>query len=139
MPPCARRPSKLAKTPASHRRGHTELEAVLELAAKRTRAIVSARTLAIGLAGGDALRIAAAAGEGAADLIGQSLPLNEGVAGAALRSRRPERAAGEFHRARFAQNPLAGLALQPEGALYVPLLLGGNALGALIAYMETLR
>jgi signal transduction histidine kinase len=113
--------------------GHTELEAVLELAAKRTRAIVSARTLAIGLAGGDALQIAAAAGEGAADLIGQSLPLGEGGAGAAIRSRRPERAAGEFHRARFAQKPLDGLALRPEGALYVPLVLGGTALGALIA------
>jgi signal transduction histidine kinase len=113
--------------------GHTDVEALLELAAKRTRAVVSARTLAIGLVQADMLSIAAAAGDGAADLVGQSMPLADNVAGSALRSGRSERTAGELHRARFAHEGLEGLAVEPRGALYVPLVLGGRTLGALIA------
>jgi signal transduction histidine kinase len=113
--------------------GHTDLEAILELAAKRTRAVISARTLAIGLARADELAIAAAAGEDAAELVGRRMPLGDSVAVTALRSGRPERVGGDLHRVRFAQDGLGGLALQSQAALYVPLMLRGRALGALIA------
>jgi signal transduction histidine kinase len=113
--------------------GHTDLAAILELAAKRTRAVVSARTLAIGLARANQLTIAATAGERAGELVGRCMPLGDNIAAAALRSGRPERAGGDLHRVRFAQDGLAGLALQSQAALYVPLMLRGQAVGALIA------
>jgi GAF domain-containing protein len=118
--------------------GHADLEAVLELAAKRARAVVSAQVLAIGLARADELAIAAAAGEGAAELIGHSMSLSDSVAGAALRSGRTRRAAGELHRARLTQDGLGGVSPPPHAAVYVPLVLGGRTLGALIA-MNRLR
>jgi signal transduction histidine kinase len=113
--------------------GQTDLEAVLELAAKRTRAVVSARTLAIGLARANQLAIAAVAGNDAAELMGRCMPLDDSVAVAALRSGHAERVAGDLHRLRFAQGGLGGLAHQSEAALCVPLILGERSVGALIA------
>ena len=67
--------------------GATDLGVILELLAKRGRALVSARALLIELVDGNELVVAAAAGDRPAGLIGQRIALADTVAGAALRTR----------------------------------------------------
>ena len=67
--------------------GATDLDVILELLAKRGRALVSARALLIELVDGSELVVAAAAGDRPAGLIGQRIALADTVAGAALRTR----------------------------------------------------
>ena len=102
--------------------GETDLGAVLELVAKRGRALVSARALVIELVEGEALVVAAAAGEVPAGLTGQRLSIEETVASAALRTRRPQRLDDELSRARFDQHGLGRLGLHARGGLVVPLI-----------------
>ena len=66
--------------------GQTDLKAILELVAKRGRALVSARALVIELLRGDELELSAGAGELPSDLLGQRVRLENTVASAALRS-----------------------------------------------------
>ena len=67
--------------------GQTDLNTILELVAKRGRALVSARALVIELVRGDELELAAGAGELPAGLLGRRVRLEHTVASAALRSR----------------------------------------------------
>jgi signal transduction histidine kinase len=110
--------------------GEIELDRILELIAKRGRALVQARTLLVALLDGDDIRLVAGAGEHRADAIGQRQRIDGTVAGAALRSRSAER----FD----AQAPGGALGrLDPAGGqsgLVVPLVFRGRALGVLAAF-----
>ena len=113
--------------------GQTNLQAVLELVAKRGRALVSARVLVIELLDGDELEFAAGAGEIPADLIGKRAKLANTVASAALRSRRPQRLRDQLNRARFDQYGLGKLGLEAEDGLVVPLVFRDRPYGVVVA------
>jgi signal transduction histidine kinase len=111
----------------------TDIETILDLVAKRGRALVSARALAIELQEGDKLVVAAAAGEIPPGLVGARIDAEKSVAGAALRALRPERLETSVNRARYAEFGLGRLGLAAEAGLVVPLALRGHSYGALVA------
>lgn len=111
----------------------TDLEAILDLVAKRGRALVSARALAIELQEDDELVVAAAAGELPPGLVGSRIDAERSVAGAALRALRPERLETSVNRARYAEFGLGRLGLSAEAGLVVPLTLRGHPYGVLVA------
>ena len=106
---------------------------ILELVAKRGRALVSARALVIELRDGDELVIAAGAGDVPPELMGRRVPLQNTLAAAALRAGRPQRLGDELNRARFEQHGLGGLGLNAKDALVVPLVFRNQSYGALVA------
>jgi signal transduction histidine kinase len=112
--------------------GETDLGAILELVAKRGRALVSARTLIIELLQGEELELAAGAGELPADLIGQRVPLENTVASAALRTGQTQRLTDRLNRARFDQHGLGYLGLSAEDGMAVPLVYRGRSYGVLL-------
>jgi signal transduction histidine kinase len=71
--------------------GVTDLERVLELVAKRSRALLDARTAEIALVDGDEFVIAAVAGEGVSGAQGARMPLARSLAAAAWRTGRTQR------------------------------------------------
>ena len=71
--------------------GVTDLDRVLELIVKRSRALIDARATELALIDGDELVVAAAAGQGVDGLEGKRLPLAGSTAGAVLSSGRPQR------------------------------------------------
>ncbi|MFP5362998.1 MAG: GAF domain-containing protein [Thermoleophilia bacterium] len=111
----------------------TDLDAVLELVAKRGRALVSARALVIELVEGETLFVAATAGEVPPGIAGQRLGVEETVASTALRTRRPQRLDDELNRARFEQHGLGRFGLRASGGLVVPLIFAGRTYGVLVA------
>jgi signal transduction histidine kinase len=111
--------------------GETELERVLELIAKRGRALVEARSLVIMLSEGDELAIVATAGDVPRTLVGGRIPIEGSIAGQVLRSGRPERLSDLARTLRFS---LAGLGVQGTAAVDVPLVFRGRALGVLAAF-----
>lgn len=112
--------------------GETDLQSILDLVAKRGRALVSARALLIELARGTKLEIAACAGEIPAELIGRRFELEGTLAATAMRTRRTQTLSEDFNRARFAQNGMGHL-VNAEDAIVVPLLLRDRSYGALVA------
>ena len=108
--------------------GEVDLDPILELVAKRGRALVAARALVILLPDHDGLRVAHAAGELPDDLVGQTVA-ESSVAGRAMDSRRAQRL-DNLNRHRFEQQ---GLSLEAESGLYVPLAFRGRSLGMLVA------
>jgi signal transduction histidine kinase len=113
--------------------GQTDLDAVLRLVAKRARALVSARALAIEHAHDGALMVTAAAGDIPPGLVGQRVDIENSVAGTALRGRCSQRLEDEPNRARFERHGLGRLGLHAEAGLVVPLVFRGEAYGALLA------
>ena len=113
--------------------GQTDLDVVLELIAKRGRALVGARALVIELAEGDLLRIAAAAGEVDRAIVGRTLPADATVAGRVLTTRRSQRLSDELNRVRFDASGLGSLGLRAGDGLFVPLAFRTEAPGVLIA------
>jgi signal transduction histidine kinase len=113
--------------------GETDLGAVLELVAKRGRALVSARALVIELARGEELLVAAAAGQMRRALIGQRLPLADSLAGHAVRTERTQRLEEPLNRTRFREHGLGQLGVDAAGGLVVPLMFRGETHGVLIA------
>jgi signal transduction histidine kinase len=113
--------------------GQTDLPAILELVAKRGRALVSARTLLIQLEQGDELVVATGAGEFPEELIGARVKLNETVASAALRTRRTQRLEEELNRTRFEQHGLGQFGIGAESGLVVPLVFRNRTYGVLLA------
>ena len=113
--------------------GQTDLRTILELVAKRGRALVSARALVIERElGGDTV-VAAAAGELPRDLIGQRLDQHGTVSEAALRTGRTLRLEDDPNRARFGRHGLGRHGVRAEAGLAVPLLFRGQRQGVLIA------
>jgi signal transduction histidine kinase len=118
--------------------GETDLEVILELVAKRGRALVSARALLIELVDGRELVIAAAAGGHPAGVIGQRIALADTVASAALRTGVTQRLEVELNRARFDQHGLGRLGVRAEAGLVVPLVFHDHGYGVLVA-LDPLR
>ena len=81
---------------------------ILELVAKRGRALVSARALLIELVDGGELVVAAGAGELPAGLIGERFELTDTLASAALRTRATERLEVELNRMRLSSTVWVG-------------------------------
>lgn len=109
--------------------GEIELDRILELIAKRGRALVTARTLLVALVEGDEFRIAAGAGEHAG-VLDRRHQIDGTVAGAAMRSLSSERFGGQ------ALGGALGTLDPPDAksGLVVPLLFRGRALGVLAAF-----
>ena len=113
--------------------GQTDLDSILELVAKRGRALVSARTLLIELEDHDELVVAHGAGEFPDGLIGARVPLRETVASAALRTRRTQRLEDELNRSRFEQHGVGRLGVSAASGLVVPLVFRNRTYGVLVA------
>ena len=113
--------------------GETNLDAVLELVAKRGRALVSARALVIEQQRGAEIVIAAGAGELPSGLAGRTVDPDESVASAALRSRRTLRLENQPNLARFDRHGIGRLGIRASAGLVVPLVFHGRGYGVLIA------
>ena len=113
--------------------GETDLDVILELVAKRGRALVSARVLLIELCDREELLVAAGAGELPPDLIGGRVTMKDSVAGQALRARRTLRLDDELNRARFDEHGSGQMGMHAKGGLVVPLLFQGRPYGALLS------
>jgi GAF domain-containing protein len=109
--------------------GELELERILELIAKRGRALVEARALLIALLQGDEMRIAAIAGQVPRDMLGAVANVEGTVGGAALRTGRTERLGVHASglRAPWAK------ALGAKSGLIVPLRFRSRSLGVIAA------
>jgi two-component system, NarL family, sensor histidine kinase DevS len=114
--------------------GVPDLGRVLELIAKRGRALVEARTVLIMLREGEDLVVAASAGH-AHEATGRRLPIAESTSGQVLQGGRPERIPDVASRMRIAVErlgvPAAGT------ALLVPLVHHGAGIGLLAAFDRT--
>jgi signal transduction histidine kinase len=113
--------------------GETDPDVVLELVAKRGRALVSARVLLIELERGEEMEVAAGAGEIPAGLIGRCLPLTDTVAAHAIRTKRVQRLNEELNRARFDEHGLGQVGIDARGGIAVPLIFRGHSHGVLLA------
>ena len=115
--------------------GETELDRVLELVAKRGRALVEARTLVVLLAETDGFSVASVAGEAGAGLTEVVVPLDS-VPGQVLRTRRPERIPDIPSRLRHS---LEELGVSARSALLVPLAFRGQDHGVICAFDRLTR
>ncbi len=111
----------------------TDLEVILELVAKRGRALVDARILVIELVQRGRLLVSAGAGELPEGLLGQQVPLGDSAASAALRTRHAQRLQEPLTRARFDEHGLGTLGVEAHGGLLVPLVFQNHAYGVLVA------
>ena len=108
--------------------GVTDLDRLLELVAKRSRALIEARVVELALLEGDELVFAAGAGEGVHELNGQRLPVDGSVAGIAFRSGRSQRLT-ELPEGSFARRTLGA-----RTALVTPMIFHNRAIGILSAF-----
>ncbi len=113
--------------------GETDLGIVLELIAKRGRALVGAGALLIELVVGDRLTVAAVAGDVDRAIVGSEIETARTVAGRVLETRRPQRLNDELNRARFNETGLGHLGLQAGAGLFVPLVFRTETPGVLAA------
>jgi signal transduction histidine kinase len=112
--------------------GELELGPLLDLVATRLRELIGARLVAIALPAGDALRIAAADGEGAADLAAfNSLELDSKT-GRVLQRGRSERVDSLLEDPEVDQDVTRRLGAST--GLYVPLLARERPIGVLVAH-----
>jgi len=109
----------------------TDLENVLELIAKRGRALVEARSLVILLREGDDLVVAASAGV-TERAIGARVPVSESTTGQVLESRKLQRIADVSTHLRISVTQL-GVA-EARTALLAPMVYRGRGLGVLAAF-----
>ena len=109
--------------------GETDLERVLELIVKRSRALVEARVMILALREGDELVIRAASGEVDHAQMQLAIPLEDSLSGYVQRSGRAQRLSGSTP-------GISAVLLKAFGAhteLVVPLRFRGNGLGVLAA------
>lgn len=118
--------------------GETDPEVVLQLVAKRGRALVSARTLLIELIQGNELVVVASAGEMPPELIGRRLALENSLAAHVMRTGKVQRLEDELNRARFDEHGLGSIGVGAEAGLVVPLVFRGSTHGVLFA-LDRLR
>jgi signal transduction histidine kinase len=111
----------------------TDIDVILELVAKRGRALVDARLLVIELVQRGRLVVSAGAGELPTDLLGRDVPLGDSSASAALRTRRAQRLQEPLTRARFDEHGLGTLGVEAQGGLIVPLVFQNHSYGVLVA------
>jgi signal transduction histidine kinase len=111
--------------------GETDLDRILELIAKRGRALVHARTVVILLEEDGQLEVVVAAGEADAATVGRRIPLESSMYADVFRSRRPERVSDVPARLRAGSHSVG---IAADTALAVPLVFKGRPLGVLVAY-----
>jgi signal transduction histidine kinase len=111
--------------------GETRLDHVLELIAKRSRALVEAAGVAILLLDGDEFVVAATAGRVPRAIVGTRISVSGSIAGRVVSASRPERVSDVSNSLRFA---LAELGVIARSALFVPLLFRGTSLGVIEAF-----
>jgi signal transduction histidine kinase len=109
----------------------TDLENVLELIAKRGRALVDARAVVILLREGDDLVVVASAGE-AEHAIGARVPMSESTTGQVLESRRLQRITDVSTHLRISVKQFG--VPDAHTALLAPLVYRGRGLGVLAAF-----
>jgi signal transduction histidine kinase len=108
--------------------GETRLERVLELIAKRSRALVEAAGVAILLLEADDFVVAATAGQIPRRIVGSRISAGGSVAGRVVAANRPERVSDISSSLRFA---LGDLGVQAESGMFVPLQFRGATLGVI--------
>jgi signal transduction histidine kinase len=113
--------------------GETDLDVVLELIAKRGRALVRASGLLIELVSGDRIRVVAAAGAIDREIIGRDFEIGTSVAGRVLDTRRAQRLSDELNRSRFESAGPGRFGLTAGAGLFVPLLFRTETPGVLVA------
>jgi signal transduction histidine kinase len=119
----------------------TRLDRILELIAKRSRALIDARAMLILLREEEDLSIAACAGDVDASVLGRRLPIEGSTASAVLSTVRPERIGDVARRLRLASSNRLGAPLtsnqlgvqDAHAALLVPLEFRSRRLGVLLA------
>jgi signal transduction histidine kinase len=111
--------------------GETDLNRILELIAKRGRALVNARAVVIMLEDRGELTVVTVAGQIDDAVVGRRLPVAESLYGEVLQSRRPERISDLPSRLRTVRHAIG---VEADAALVVPLVFKGKALGVLVAY-----
>ncbi|MEA2442315.1 MAG: hypothetical protein QOH76_3739 [Thermoleophilaceae bacterium] len=111
--------------------GETDLDRILELIAKRGRALVGARAVVILLEDKSQLTVVTVAGEIDDAVIGRQLPVADSIYGQVLQSREPERIGDLPSRLRTVRHAIG---VEASAALVVPLVFKGRALGVLVAY-----
>jgi signal transduction histidine kinase len=109
----------------------SDLEGILELVAKRGRALIEARTVLVLLRDGSDLVVAAAAGH-VSQVLGRRIPIATSTAGAVLERRIGERISDAKRHLRMDPELLGVPAART--ALIVPIVHAGDALGALSAF-----
>ena len=109
-----------------------ELEPLLALVARRLRELVDARLVLIALPEGEALRLAAAEGDGAYGVVGMRLEFAGSKAGRVLERGRSERVDSVLEDPEIDQQ--AARRLGVHSALYVPLIARGGGIGVVIAH-----
>ncbi len=112
--------------------GELELDPLLDLVATRLRQLIDARLVAIALPAGDGLRIAAADGEGAADLTAVELLTHDSKTGRVLERGRSERVDSLLEDPEVDQD--VARRLGASTGLYVPLRVRERTIGVLIAH-----
>jgi signal transduction histidine kinase len=110
--------------------GETDLQRILELIAKRGRALVEARAIVIELVDGPDLVIQALAGDVAGDLLGMRIPIEGSLGGHVLRTCRGERLADAPAQLRFRLAETIGA----KTGLLVPLVFRNQAVGVAAAF-----
>jgi signal transduction histidine kinase len=111
--------------------GELELGRVLELIAKRGRALVEARSLVILLRDGDELVVATGAGH-AHGVQGLRLPISDSMSGQVMERRRPERVTDVG--ARLGIDPKRFGVAGARSALMAPLVYRNNSVGVVCAF-----
>jgi signal transduction histidine kinase len=106
--------------------GVTDLDRVLELVVKRSRALIDARAAEIALLDGDEFVIAAVAGEGVDGIKGVRMPVSESLAATAMRSGRQER----FDR--IPSESFAARELGARTAIVTPMIFRDHPVGFLV-------
>ena len=110
-----------------------ELPRLLELIARRLRGLISARLVTIALPADDGtLRIEAADGEDAGEIVGLQLERKGSKSGRVLERRRAERVDSMLDDPEVDQESVRRLGAR--SGLYVPLVAGGSAIGVLAAH-----
>jgi two-component system, NarL family, sensor histidine kinase DevS len=112
--------------------GELELDPLLDLIAGRLRQLIGARLVAIALPAGDALRIAAADGEGADDLTALELLTRDSKTGRVLERGRSERVDSLLEDPEVNQD--VARRLGASTGLYVPLRVRERPIGVVIAH-----
>jgi signal transduction histidine kinase len=109
-----------------------ELDPLLGLVARRLQELVDAKLVLIALPDGDVLRVAAAEGEAAYGVAGMELTLGGSKAGRVLERGRSERIDSLLDDPEVDQQATRRLGV--HSALYVPLVVRGQAIGIVIAH-----
>jgi signal transduction histidine kinase len=117
--------------------GELELDPLLDLVATRLRQLIGARLVAIALPAGEALRIAAADGEGAADLTAVELLTHDSKTGRVLERGRSERVDSLLEDPEVNQE--VARRLGASTGLYVPLRVRERTIGVLVAHDKIAR